>query len=265
MTSPEATVGIRGTIVTMHVEKGQEGLGRTTVFVENTLHRVYVNGDNVPSGFKWTNGRQDRIAPEDRRHIGREMAFRGGQGTAAAAPEATRERGRQTPTEQLAAAGGSRVLQDATLKNDAQVAQSLLNTAVQQSPPMGHVSGSLDGNFVTTRFGPGTFSFDVNLFSGSISNGNVAVAPGNADYAGNFSGGSGAATSSGFSMTAPGTVTSQIVMPPPSYPASATVNSSVNLLSAPSGNFSVTYAISTPQFAPSLMGSGTGTGALTKK
>ena len=48
ITTPHATVGIRGTVLDVGVDEN-----RTTVFVENTLHReVFVNNTQVPQGNK---------------------------------------------------------------------------------------------------------------------------------------------------------------------------------------------------------------------
>ena len=47
--TPDATVGIRGTIFAVRV-----GNGTTTVFVTNTTKQVFVNGVLVPTGFKIT-------------------------------------------------------------------------------------------------------------------------------------------------------------------------------------------------------------------
>ena len=180
MTSPEATVGIRGTIVTMHVHRGQGGRMRTTVYVENTLRRVYVNSENVPSGTKWIReggaSRQERISPEDRRHIGKELAFRGGGGVAAAAPEATGERGKRSPSERFAADSQKTLLPpDTALKDIALGTQKLGdslggNLLLASSTPMGHVAGILGS---LTNSISGTFSFDVNLSSGAMSNGKL--------------------------------------------------------------------------------------------
>lgn len=46
LTTPQATIGIRGTVLDVSVDEN-----RTTVFVENTLHKeVYVNNTQVPQG-----------------------------------------------------------------------------------------------------------------------------------------------------------------------------------------------------------------------
>ena len=105
LTSPEATVGIRGTIITMRAGKGV-----TTVYVENTTRKVFVNGVNVPSGKKITVPgdpvRPEPILPQDRRDLGRDLAFLGGAGTAAAAPEPSYASGTPEATTLLADRGG---------------------------------------------------------------------------------------------------------------------------------------------------------------
>jgi len=151
MTSPEATVGIRGTIVTLHVDEGV-----SKVYVENTLRQVYVNNVNVPSGHKivlpGASPRPEPIKPEDRRQIGRELAFRGGQGSAAAAREAGVTGDLRRSAESFAsAAGGGVPARDAGLKDSALVTQKLGDTlsAVlvmpgspsQQTPPTRSLRG----------------------------------------------------------------------------------------------------------------------------
>jgi|GEM_PF-3161410 len=91
MTAPKATVGIRGTIVSIRAERGAEK-SITTVYVENTLRQVLVNGVVIPSGSKVVlyedvMEKEELITPQDRRQLGRDLAFYGGQGVAATAPE----------------------------------------------------------------------------------------------------------------------------------------------------------------------------------
>ena len=261
MSSPEATVGIRGTIVTMRVERGQGNQrGSTTVFVENTLRNVYVNGGNVPSGNKWISdggsGRQERITPEDRRHIGRELAFHGGGGSAAAAPEAGEGRGRRRATEQFVPAGGSIVPEDG-LKDDDRVPQSLLAPYIT---PVGHVSGSLDSISFS-----GSFNFTVNLSSGKITNGQMkldGIIPLTAGNAFILGGGTGLANASGFRMDAPLGARYYNALFNSSASGWVENNGPVNLLTAPSGNqFNVNYGVSS---SGGMSDSGTGTGTITK-
>ena len=68
VTTPEAHIGIRGTIITVLTKDGF-----TTVWVENTTRIVYVNDIDVPSGEKITVPSTPPlrlpIAPEDRKYI----------------------------------------------------------------------------------------------------------------------------------------------------------------------------------------------------
>jgi hypothetical protein len=174
ITTPEASVGIRGTIVSLRT-----GSGVSTVYVENTLRRVYVNGTNVPSGFKITLPsdpmRIEPILPKDRRDLGRDFALLGGSGVAAAAPEP--ESVGKNPHEPLFISG--LVPPETPLTDIPMGTQNQGNTL--QSTPMGHVSGLL----ASTRFGAfylgwgnsgsGSFNFDVNLSNGKISNGQFSL------------------------------------------------------------------------------------------
>jgi hypothetical protein len=77
VTTPQAVVGIRGTILTVRASSS-----RTIVYVENTLRRVVVNGVSVPSGSKALVPRAGAVpqvspfTPEDRRILGAELAVR---------------------------------------------------------------------------------------------------------------------------------------------------------------------------------------------
>jgi hypothetical protein len=246
MTSPEVTVGIRGTIITMHVQRGQLGRLRTTVFVENTLRRVHVNNQDVPSGSKWVRedgaSRLERITPEDRRLIGRELAFHGGQGSAAAAPEAAETGGRRA-TDSFGS-GQNPLAGESGLRNDVNIAQTSLNVAMRQNM-VGSVSGQL--GLATND----NFRFDVNLFSGAIGNGNISLGGG----ASVFSGGAGLANASGFQMTANG-----IWSGTNTVPASSQVAGGPDWLTA--SPFNVTYSVD--QVGGGQLASGTGTGTLTR-
>ena len=105
--APMATIGIRGSTVSVRIEKGQRGrpppiVGRhtppsanttanvsitttTTVYVEQTSQQVIVNGVDVPSGFKYivysgapgspgVPGRLEQITEQDREALMREFA-----------------------------------------------------------------------------------------------------------------------------------------------------------------------------------------------
>ena len=196
LTSPEATVGIRGTIITMRAVKGF-----TTVFVENTTRKVLVNGVNVPSGKKVTvpgaSIRPEDIRPEDRREIGRDLAFRGGIGVAAAAPE---------PSSASERKSADYLLADYALPTP--------DTALGGLPLLDVVGpGSLSGGGLTATYsttmassGINMFNvnvgFNINLSSGAISG---AYMDGNTSnpYIIGFvlTGGSGLASAGGFSVT----------------------------------------------------------------
>jgi hypothetical protein len=98
VSTPEGIIGIRGTIISLRT-----GGGATTVYVENTTRAVYVNNIDVPGGHKITipgdTIQPEPILPQDRRNLGRDLALRGGNGVAAAAPEPVMDSGR--PEEQL--------------------------------------------------------------------------------------------------------------------------------------------------------------------
>lgn len=92
VTTPEVSIGIRGTILSVRSSNGV-----STVYVENTTRAVHVNNIHVPGGQKITipsdSLRPEPIVPQDRRDLGRDLAFRGGAGVAAAAPEPLRDNG----------------------------------------------------------------------------------------------------------------------------------------------------------------------------
>ena len=249
LTTPEATVGIRGTIISARVEDG-----KTTVYVESTLRQVHVNNINVPSGSKilvapGVTPTLEPITPEDRRHIGRELAFRGGSGSVAAAPEAGEGGEQPAVTEQLLAAGGSLIPQE-TLNTDPSVSQDLIisnlsteNLQVASGPPMGHVSGTLPWALgVAWLSNSATFSFDVNLSSGEISNGTFNhtgvynnLQPGwdqnNGSYSANLIGGTGGINPFGFTMDVSGSGTFNLNSGPTgTTTVIANVTGSTNLL-----------------------------------
>ena len=186
LTSPEATVGIRGTIITMRSDKGV-----TTVFVENTTRKVFVNGVNVPSGKKITvpgvSTAPEDIRPEDRREIGRDLAFRGGIGVAAAAPEPGSSGG-QKPTDYLLADNALPTPETALGGlSVADLGGSSLSTGAGGLNPAGPLtataSGTLTHSFsgvvpiggAWTQTGSSYFSFNVNLSTGGVTNGMLGV------------------------------------------------------------------------------------------
>ena len=175
--TPDATVGIRGTIFALRVANGT-----TTVYVTNTTKQVYVNGVLVPSGFKITlpQGTISPLTPADINFISGSVAARD------SAPASTAQLAPVSP-----AAGGG-VVTPTTLAQTQFASQALgesfnrLGTA--------NVSGSLFSDM-----GNGTFSFQVNLGSGAVSNGIMQAA---ATDVATLTGGSG--TISGSSLNVSG-------------------------------------------------------------
>jgi len=169
VTTPEGTIGIRGTIISARTENGV-----TTVYVENTTRSVYVNNVHVPSGQKITIPRPSRpepISPQDRRDLGRDLAFRGGAGVAAAAPEPILSSG--YPEEQLRSGTLYSPLADASLSTQ-RLGDSLAASGttpgggtnptnpgnpVPPSPTFATYSGTLLKN----GYSYGTLSFTVQL------------------------------------------------------------------------------------------------------
>jgi hypothetical protein len=284
ITTPEAWVGIRGTIVSLRTSKG-----RTTVYVENTLRQVYVNNVHVPAGNKITLPgdplRPEPIHPDDRRQLGRDLAFRGGAGVAAAAPEPAPAPARR-PTEENFVAE-SPLPSDLTLRDSA-LATPALGDRMHLSPGTsltGTVSGTLTASTVgSTLLGSPTFNFTVNLGSGAISGGtlsyqatfglssvflsggsiSVPVSPGD-PLSVNLTGGTGTATSAWFMMNsfAGGTVAVTTALTP-IVGATAVVSGTHDLVNGPAGPLvgGVDYGVL--DSVSSTMDQGIGTGTLTK-
>ncbi len=183
LTTPEATVGIRGTIITMSSAKGV-----TTVYVENTLRKVYVNNIDVPGGFKITVPGErpgpEPILPQDRRDIGQAMAQKGGPGVAAAAPEPSRagmDPGENPATSILVADNGLPVASTAlaTLPLANILAGDALSPGAGPGPGPGPVptSATLSGNFsqIASTWGVANFSATFNI-TANLATGNVTSA-----------------------------------------------------------------------------------------
>ena len=171
--TPDATVGIRGTIFAVQV-----GNGTTTVYVTNTTKQVFVNGVLVPSGFKITlpQGTLSPMTPADMNHVTGSVAARDSApgGAAQLAPSAP-------------VAGGGAVT-PTTLAQTQFAAQTQGESFKQLGNA--NVSGALNSDTFT-----GSFSFQVNLGSGSISNGTMQA--GNTDVAANpLTGGTGSISGS---------------------------------------------------------------------
>lgn len=145
--TPDATVGIRGTIFAVKV-----GDGTTTVFVTNTTKQVFVNGVLVPTGFKMSlpQGTLAPMTPADHNFVSGSVAAGGASsgGLAQLAPPTQGAGGAITPTTLGQTQFGSQSLGDGFRQ---------LGNA--------NVSGTLTGDDI------GSFSFQVNLSSGAVSNG----------------------------------------------------------------------------------------------
>jgi hypothetical protein len=202
MSTPEVAIGIRGTIISVRT-----GNGVTTVYVENTTRAVYVNNINVPGGQKITIPgdpvRPEPILPQDRRNLGRDLAFRGGAGVAAAAPEPYQGSGR--PEEQPRGGTTHLVAEADLIPPDSPLADVSLPTqslgdSLIASSTTATVSGTLSSTAYSNTF-TGNFSFSANLASGVISGatltgtGNGSGGPYSGAFTINYYGGSGAFTS----------------------------------------------------------------------
>ena len=214
LNTPEAVVGIRGTIISVRSERGV-----TTVYVENTLRNVYVNDVNVPGGLKLTvpSGQPtpQPITPQDRREIGKALAFAGRAGAASASPEPSEKaKEKEERGERRLVAGGLPIpgTQLAALPLDTMATGDTLASALGGSGgPMGRVGGAIftanSGAPDFDTFG-GSFSFDVDLQSGAISNATMvgtglagAAMTTQATLDLNLSNGSGTANATGFMIS----------------------------------------------------------------
>ena len=174
--TPDATVGIRGTIFAVRV-----GNGTTTVFVTNTTKQVFVNGVLVPTGFKITlpQGAPTPMTPADHNLVSGSVAANSpaSGATAQLAPPSTVVGNPVTPT---------------TLAQTPIVAQALGEGFRQTGNA--NVSGSLTNEVYT-----GSFSFLVNLTNGNVSNG--VMQSGNSDTPMAMTGGRGSISGSSLNVS----------------------------------------------------------------
>ena len=175
VSTPEATVGIRGTVLTVSSEQGS-----TTVFVENTLRKeVYVNNTQVQQGDKAivsSPGEAPYIQPitsQDQQQIDEGSSV--GSSTAAENPDLS--------TLPASSAGPNTDLADVNLPQqnlgdnmDSNMGNSIIAT----------VSGSLNSSIMTGF--TGSFAFTANLDSGVISSGSMVGGGSDTRHAGSFSG-----------------------------------------------------------------------------
>ena len=175
--TPDATVGIRGTIFAVQV-----GNGTTTVFVTNTNKQVFVNGVLVPTGFKITlpQGTLSPMAPSDHNFVSGSVASNGS--TSGGAPQLT--------TMPAQTAGG--VITPTTLAQT-QFGSQALSESFNKSGNA-NVSGSL-----SSGMGNGTFSFQVNLANGGVTNG--VMQSGHTDWPNPLTGGTGSISGSSLNVS----------------------------------------------------------------
>ncbi|WP_374290465.1 FecR domain-containing protein [Desulfovibrio desulfuricans] len=164
--TPDATVGIRGTIFSLKVSDGT-----TVVFVSNTTKQVFVNGILVPSGFKITlpQGTVSPMTSSDFNYVSVSVTARNDASGApvALAPPSTTSGAVIAPTSLAQAQTNQQGFGIDTFRH--------LNNAV--------VSGTLRNNDYQDA---GTFNFHVNLANGAVSNGMMKP-----DGLGTLTGGSG--------------------------------------------------------------------------
>ena len=159
ISTPEAIVGIRGTVLAVRSEQG-----RTAVFVENTLHKqVFVNETLVPQGFKaiiTAPGAAPVPQPmneQDQKEIEQESTV------------ASTNESQASLAAQLGNNGPNTPLADVNLGQQSLGQQNLGDNAVN-APMNAYVSGSLGAGDLGSGSGSGTFGFDVSLASGAITN-----------------------------------------------------------------------------------------------
>jgi hypothetical protein len=199
ITTPEATVGIRGSILTVERRKD-----RTRLFCENTNRQVFINAVNVPGGHTAIVSRPgDRpvivpIQPDDRRMIGRELAFAGGAAAAASAPEPGR--GEIPPDDVPQSQEGPALAQAEPAVEPPLVSLPLQDmTARDIASPAKPLAAEISG----MAGGGGSFGFNLNLQNGDLSNGrlNIPMPPIGYGFSADLSGGGGSATASGWNIS----------------------------------------------------------------
>ncbi|MDR1658711.1 MAG: FecR family protein [Desulfovibrio sp.] len=201
VTTPEGTIGIRGTILSVRTVDGM-----TTVYVENTTRAVYVNNVNVPGGNKITvpgdPPRPSPILPQDRRDLGRDLAFRGGAGVAAAAPEPVGDGGR--PEERLRGETARLVAQSGLIPPGSPLADSFLpvqnlgDALIARTLDFSPLAGGGGANTAKYAFdaGAATYGAFTNLRLGFT----VSLTPGSGAITNGYMSGTGASLGS-FSLT----------------------------------------------------------------
>ncbi|MDR2893060.1 MAG: FecR family protein [Deltaproteobacteria bacterium] len=163
--TPEATVGIRGTIFAVSTADGQ-----TTVYVMNTTRQVLVNGITIPSGYKITlpDGSPMIMTPADMEAVGDSVAV----GNDPAQNDGA------SSDNNLASVGDNSVFNPDTLEQPELGKQLIADSLTPPNTPVNPPTGSvlITGTLTNTSFtaaapggtGVGSFSFIADLGSGDI-------------------------------------------------------------------------------------------------
>ena len=213
--TPEATVGIRGTIITTSSKDGS-----TTVWVENTTRHVFVNNIDVLSGQKITISslppQVQPITPQDRTFVEDELATL-----------QPRESAPGTPTPPSPVTALPEMPLTTQTEGDNLPVNNLPTPPTPPTPPgppgppgpqpvvtTAIISGTLGGVFFPSleNVTSGAFFFNVTLASGAISNAAMSALYTNGREAFNLTSGTGSMAPDGsFSISNfAGTVTSRI-------------------------------------------------------
>ena len=169
--TPDATVGIRGTMFALLVDNGS-----TTVFVRNTTKQVFVNGVIVPSGFKITlpQGTLAPITSDDAAALDASVAVRG-PSSGETAPVALQPPS-VGPLPPSSLAQAPLATQHAAETVSASIVAAPVAAPVAVSPMILPVveNAYVTGNLLSGERGEnGSFSFNVNLGSGAVSSGTM--------------------------------------------------------------------------------------------
>ncbi len=167
VSTPQCSVGIRGTIITVEANKNA-----TSVYVENTLRQVLVNGMTVPSGSKGlvqSPGALPQImpiTPADRQRIGAQVAARNGASSASANSSGT--------VGVPVALSGAGMVADNLAAGSSAWRESTPSVVPPVLPGSGIVAGTLSSDGYGSS-GLGAFSFSVDFASGTVSDAKLSV------------------------------------------------------------------------------------------
>lgn len=197
VTTPEANIGIRGTIITILSRNGF-----TTVWVENTTRQVFVNNTEVPSGQKITVPSVppliEIINPQDREFIRDNTATQGARDSGQPQSSPGGPTGAQAwnhPPTSLAD-----IPLNSQTQGDNLTPINMLGTAI--------INGSIthqSSSFWNTTLFNGDFTIGVDLASGNVTSFNMSGSGEELSYVGvltyNVSGGSGTVGPNGINIT----------------------------------------------------------------